>query len=149
MNTTHALYITIHCSWQGSNDPPPPNTNIPTLFISVLQGSPSQNGLTSPSQALVPDRSSCGTSSWSCSGKRSIMMSSPGRGTMASLSSRIQMKWLDSGGPGSANPKWTTINWAGLWGMMTEKYTVTVNSYFHIKLLKQKDCQNKNRTNYL
>lgn len=87
--------------------------------MSALQGLPSQNGPTNPSRALGPGRSSYGTSSWNCWGKRSIMMSSPGRGTTASLSSKTQMKWPGCGGPGSVNPKWTMISWAGHSGKLS------------------------------
>lgn len=104
----------------------------PPHSLSVLQGTPSQNGPTSPSRALGPGRSSCGTSSWSCWGKRSIMMSSPGRATMASLSSRTQMKWPGCGGPGSVNPKWTMISWAGHWGKLSGGWFLCVSVCGHV-----------------
>lgn len=91
------------------------------------QGSPSRSGPTNQSPAQVPGRSSCGTSSWSCWGKRSTTTSSPGRETTENLSSRTQMRWPACGGLGSANPRWTTTSSA-------ERSGETEVKYFHLHL---------------
>lgn len=81
--------------------------NTPLLSPLSPQGLPSQNGPTSPSRARAPDRSSYGTSSWSCWGKKSTTTSLPGRETMGSLSSKTQMRLPAYGGPESVNHRWT------------------------------------------
>ena len=89
--------------------PGPPNPRLGALTwgrssASRPQALPSRIGPTSRSRPPAPGRSSCGTLSWSCCRKRSTRVSSPGRGTTGSLSSRTPMRWLGSGASGSASP---------------------------------------------
>lgn len=72
---------------------------------SRLQALPSRIGPTSRSRPPAPGRSSCGTLSWSCCGKRNTRVSSPGRGTTGSSSSRTPTRWLGSGESASASPR--------------------------------------------
>ena len=72
---------------------------------SRLQALPSRIGPTSRSRPPAPGRSSCCTLSWSCCGKRNTRVSSPGRGTTGSSSSRTPTRWLGSGESASASPR--------------------------------------------
>lgn len=99
---------------QGSGErgmpPGPPSPRLGALTwghfpASHPQALPSRIGPTSRSRPPAPGRSSCGTLSWSCCGKRNTRVSSPGRGTTGSSSSRTPTRWLGSGESASASPR--------------------------------------------
>ena len=81
-------------------------------FLMSLQQCCSPTGPTSRPGRPAPDRSSCGTSSWSC-WVEARAAPSAGEGSGASLSSGTPRGWPGCGGRGRANHTWTTTSSAG------------------------------------